>query len=131
MPTFDPYHYTGYEVFNCTRLIENPFAWAETSRKRVYVSLEIEGAWLIKAADAEYGCQWNRQYQIWWCEDYCFGFYEEPLDDPDTNLAQPYRFFYGDLRYPTTDMIGPNRATDIAGPYWREAVENHEKLCRK
>jgi hypothetical protein len=131
IPNLDPYRHTRPEVFDGEELIENPFHWAETSRKHICVSLALEGVWLIKTADAEYTCQWITQYQIWWCEDGGFGFHEEPLDDPDTNPAQPYRFFYADLGFPTAEMIGPNRTRDIAGPYWREAVEDHEKLSRK
>jgi hypothetical protein len=121
MPGYDPWRVTA------TTSIEygvpcNPYGWAETKTKHIYVSVHMEGMWMFHTADAAIVIQWKPLNQVWWCEEFGFGFHQNtPEEDPD----HPCRFFFGqfDDQDQDSDMFGPVRTKDPAGPYWRSAVE--------
>jgi hypothetical protein len=129
MPGYDPWRVTVATGMQYG-VQADPYGWAETKTKHIYVSTQVKGMWMFRTADAAIVIQWKPSNQVWWCEEFGFGFHQNtPEEDPD----HPCRYFFGQFNDQDqhSDMWGPARTKDPAGPYWRSAVEEFWTLSKK
>jgi hypothetical protein len=130
MPDYDRIWYLRPMILEGNQLIQNSYNWTQTTEKHVHVALLRTGCWFVKTPEAGYVCQWHPIQQVWWCEDYGFGFCEQSLDDQRTDLANPYRFVFGDIYANISDanLKGPYRTNPPCGPYWYAAFYDFQKV---
>lgn len=117
---FDPFIFTQKILFHHGEPILNPFMWVKTCTPHVYASATYQGAWLVIAEQAAYFFEWKVDYNVWYCQEHGFGFYENKPGHGD-----PFTLVYGDLSPANEKMRGPNRTGIMPeGPYWWEATED-------
>jgi hypothetical protein len=56
MPDYDRIWYLRPMILAGNQLIQNPYNWAQTAEKHVYVALLRTVCWLVKTAEADYVC---------------------------------------------------------------------------
>jgi hypothetical protein len=128
-PNYIPWNSANDRVIHNGHILPSAeyFGWVQTAQSNVYFSAHFAGHWLVHAGSVFYCFIWSPGFQMWWCDDYGFGFYETGDQD------EPYHFFYGDAANPTENMMGPNRVhpSDAAGPYYEDAKADFIKVFRR
>jgi hypothetical protein len=128
-PNYIPWNSANDRVIHNGHILPSAeyFGWVQTAQANVYFSAHFAGHWLVHANSVFYCFIWSPGFQMWWCDDYGFGFYETGDQD------EPYHFFYGDAANPTENMMGPNRVhpSDAAGPYYEDAKADFIEVFRR